>query len=190
MGHVVVGGTAVVFGIEDVRQRHRAVVVGVEVDGAAERVRMQEGEVIRGAALELDQQAVVFDVPCARQRTDRAQRRRDRRVRPVDVLIRHTHGRRRLIEVGLERRILRPRPGIRGFHHIVGAELTLHVHVEVVGVGVAEIGQKRRTSRAGGRHLGMDSGRGAKPVRQQDVGAEVRCRRLRLQERLVLRLRR
>ena len=38
VGDVVVGRTAVVFRIEDVGQRHRAVVVGVEVNRPAERV--------------------------------------------------------------------------------------------------------------------------------------------------------
>ena len=190
MRDVVVGRPAVVLGVEDVGERHRAVVVRVEIDRAAESVRVQERDVVRRAALELDQQAVVLDVAAARQRADRAQRRRDSRVRAVDVLIGDAERRARLIQVRLQRRVHGARPGVRRLHHVVRSELPLHVHVEVVRVRVAEVGEERRARRAGRRELGMNAGRRRQAVREQDVGAERRRERLRLQERLVLRLRR
>ena len=116
---VVVGRAAVVLGIEDVRQRDRAVVVGVQVDGAAERVRVQEREVVGRPALELHQQAVILEVAGARQGADGAQRRRHRGERPVDVLIGHADARRRLVEVDLEGGILGARAGVGRLDHVV-----------------------------------------------------------------------
>ena len=108
MRDVVVGGAAVVLGIEDVGQRDRAVVVGVQVDRPSVRVRIEEREVVRRTALKLDQQSVVLHVSGAGERTDGPERWRHRGERPVDVLVGDAHSRRRLIEIGLERGILGP----------------------------------------------------------------------------------
>ena len=189
MPDVVVRRTAVVFRVEDVRQRDGPVVVGIQVDGAAECVRVEEREVVRRAPLELDQQSVVLHVAEARERADRAQSGIGFDERTVDVLIGDADDRRRLVQVRLERAVFRARSRVRHLRHVIGAELPLHVDVEVVRVRVAEVDVERRPRRAGRRELRMNSRRRRQAGGQRHVRAEAGPERLRLQKRLILRLR-
>src|SRR5262252_6944335 len=65
-------------------------------------------------------------------------------VPTVDVLVGYADSRRRLVEVGLDRRVHGPRSRVRRLKHVVRAELPLHVQVEVMRVRVAEVHEKRR----------------------------------------------
>ena len=59
-----------------------------------------------------------------------------------------------------------------------------------MGVRVAEVGEERRSCRSRRRQFGVHSRRRVEAVRQDDVRAQAGRDRLRLQERLILGLRR
>jgi hypothetical protein len=116
-----------------------SIVVRVDVDGLAPRVRVEEREVVRKPPLELEQQTVVVDVPDRLGLSQRAQRRRERRVRTDRVRIGDSGRRLWLIGIDLGHHVAALRPCVGHFHHVVRAKLPLHVQIEVVGVAVTEV---------------------------------------------------
>ncbi len=158
MGHVVVGGPAVVAEVVGIGKRGDAVGIRREIDRLAECVRRGKREAVREAPHEARQQRVIVERPSALRLGDRTKRRIDAEERPIDVRVGHANLRGRLIDVDERHELATAGAHVADLEHVVGAQLLLHVHGPLLRVAVPEVRVEAGSRVAAGLRRWLNAG--------------------------------